>query len=250
MYRISIIDDERRAAEILEAMLLKYFPAPVDIRIITDPYLAVEHLLRDAPHLLFLDIKLPGLGGFDILAALPTREFKVIFVTAYDHFAIQAIKSSALDYLLKPVAEAELEAAITRFLSQEDTNLALKYELLMSRLQEQIRLEEKIGIANMETTLFFKPDEIVRCEAEGNYTCFYFRNRPSLLSAKTLKEYADTLDQKGFLRPHKSHLVNLSYVSALIGRSELKLVDGTLIPIARRRRSVVIDTLEQRHRRL
>jgi len=247
MYRITIIDDERRAAEILEAMLPAHLPEAADIRICCNPRQAAEHIGKFQPHLIFLDIKMPGLGGFELLEAIGERNFQVIFVTAYDQFAIPAIKESALDYLLKPVSEDELATALERFFRSDHAALAEKYETLIGQLHDQMQMQERIAITSLERTVFFTPRDIVRCEAHGNYTYFHFADKTKLLSSKTLKEHEEVLENKGFIRVHKSHLVNSLFIKAVLGKSEMRLQDDTAIPIARRRRHLVSEFVQKPH---
>lgn len=242
-YRICIVEDEKKASDILSTLLRKHMTDLQGIHVFNNPADAVEGLKTIDPHLVFLDINMPGMDGFELLDAVNTRNFQVVFVTAYDQFAIQAIKVSALDYLLKPLAESELVETLDRFKNNLNNNNTGKIEALMASLKKQETAQLRIGISGSERTYFFDAIDVVRCEAYSNYTHFYFVNRTKMLSSRTLKNHEETLVGRGFLRIHKSHLINPNCIKSVIGRSRIEMLDGSVVPIARRRRSEVLKSI-------
>lgn len=243
MTKVLIIDDEPSAVTTLELMLARYASDLGRIESSTDPLDALQLIKVYKPQLVFLDIQMPRMNGFQFLREAGDVPFEVIFTTAYDHYAIQAIRYSALDYLLKPIDAVELKAAVSRFRSAsgEGQSRALMDNLLVNvqHAQQQFRL----AVHTHEGTFFFPVDEIVRLEAEGSYTRFHFMNRMPLLASRVLKEFDEMLQGQGFIRTHKTHLVNKSYVRALHPDGFLELADQSRIEISRRRKTEVQEAL-------
>ncbi|MES1225373.1 MAG: LytTR family DNA-binding domain-containing protein, partial [Bacteroidota bacterium] len=193
------------------------------------------------PDLLFLDIEMPLQSGFDLLAAIPQIDFKVIFTTAYDQYAIRAIRYNALDYLLKPVSAKELGEAITRFQKLKDETKDVYEQQLENLFSNK---EKNLAITTYDGVVFLEIDKIIRCEADLNYTKFILTEGKSFLSSKTLKEYEDLLAiHPNFIRVHRSHLVNVDYILKFKNEGLLVLKDESAIPISRRRKEEVTKKL-------
>lgn len=215
MIRTVIIDDELDSIETLKWKLDNYCPEVQILKTFNDPALGVEYLRQAAVDLLFLDIQMPRLNGFDVLQAFSPLPFDVIFTTAYDDFGIQAIKFSALDYLLKPVQVQELQQAVAKHLqkNKEHSFSREQFELLFKNLQlEQKGQPGLIALSTKESIEFVPPEDIVVCASDSNYTMVYFQDGRKKLIAKTLKEFDMMLSQYQFFRPHHSYLVNLRQV--------------------------------------
>ena len=245
--KISIVEDESKAADILETLLRRHITDIESLQVFTRPHDAIEGIKAQQPDLVFLDINMPQLDGFELLKLLKGQSFEVVFVTAHDQFAIQAIKANALDYLLKPVSERELVEAVNKFRLREKRSRQHILPELIEELSSRSRDRARICITSKERTSFYDIADILRCEASGNYTQFFFRNGSRLLSSKTLKNYDEFLTNCGFVRVHKSHLINPDCIKAMIGRNKLEMSDGVLVPVARRRRGDIanlIGTLE------
>jgi two-component system LytT family response regulator len=206
---------------------------------------ALIHRFR--PDLVFLDIQMPGKSGFDVLLDFPNPDFEVIFITAYDQYGIQAIKFSALDYLLKPINITELKQAIEkarkRLLAKDKDN---KLENLLAYMQKGQKEVPKIALPTLGEIRYIKIDEVIRCEASDNYTTF-FTTGEQILVCKTLKEFAELLQPHQFVRTHQSHLININFVKSLLKEDggALLMKDLTKIPISRQNKDSVKDALKR-----
>ena len=244
-----IIDDEAPNRENLHALLHRYCP---DVTVVAEAgsiETGVTLLRKHRPELLFLDIQLHGHSGFELLKQLEHIDFEIIFVTAYDQYGIQAIKFSALDYLLKPIDVEELQAAVQKArvkLSQRKTNDRL--ESLVSYLKSGKETPPVIALPLQEEIRYVPVSDIIRCEASNTYTYFYLQGGEKILVSQTLKEYDSLLRTHGFLRTHQSHLVNPHYVKSWIREDGglLLLKDTTKIPVSKSHRETVKANLSGR----
>lgn len=244
--RCVLIDDEVNNLENLQYLLQQYCP---DVEIAGWAGSAdegMELIKAINPDLVFLDIQMPAKSGFDLLKSLGTISFEVIFVTAYDQYGIQAIKFSALDYLLKPVDMDDLKQAIDKAkqritLKQQNSNISN----LIAYLQKPQQEPPRIALPNLLQTHYVKVNEIVRCEASDNYTHFFLENGEKILVSRTLKEYAELLKPHGFQRTHQSHLVNTLYIKSLMKEDggTLLLQNNTRVPISRQHLEAVKTAL-------
>ena len=247
--RAVIVDDELKAREGLEEMLRKYCPEVGILATESNISDAVKTINEQSPNLLFLDIKLHNGTGFDILDQVRERNFEVVFTTAYSQYAVQAIKFSALDYLLKPINVEELQESVKRATTHIHRNLVLqdeKLDVLVENLSRPDSQEEQQMVLSLADG--FKVSnlsEIVRCTSERNYTWVYLQNGNNMLTTKTLKEYEDLLQDKGFFRCHNSHLINMRYVSKFKrGKNPtVELNDGSMIRVSRLKREAFIQAL-------
>ena len=191
---------------------------------------------------------MPDQNGFDLLKSLIHYSFEVIFVTGFDKYGIQAIRFSAIDYLLKPIDHEELKSAVKRTadkLIQKNQNY--KLENLMKLLQNsQERNDHRIALPSAKETRFVKTTQIIRCEAENNYTIFFLNNGEKILVSRPMFEYDELLSDYGFLRCHNSHLVNKSYVKSWIKEDSgyLLLENGSQIPISRMKKDFIKNALK------
>ncbi len=241
MLRTLLLDDERKSVESLEILLARHVPEVGEVVATTRPDEALDLLKNFRPDLFFLDIEMPQMTGFELLDRLPERPFDVIFTTAFDQYAIRAIRFSALDYLLKPVEPSELKAAVTRCIdrrrfAQPQTE---QLENALAAARSGSPRMERIALPTADGARLFELGEIVRCEADRNYTVFHLTRGRRILSAKTLKDYAALLSEQGFVRVHKSDLVNLDFAEGFSPSGFLRLADGNQIEVARRRKSDV-----------
>lgn len=246
MIKAVLIDDEKNALEMLEWQLQNYCPQIQIAALCRTAVEGIDAIRLHQPQLLFLDIEMPGRNGFNVLQAFPEPGFDVIFTTAYDQFALKAIKFAALDYLLKPIDADDLLQAIQRFEKREQQQqFTQKLDLLLQQYQQPAMLPGKIAFATGEGILFIKPTEILRCESSSNYTNIYFENGTRLVVSKTLKEVEELLQPYGFYRVHHSHLVNPHFVKRFIKTDggTLEMTDGVQVAVSRQRKDEILKVL-------
>lgn len=250
MIKAIIIDDEHDSIDTLKWKLENYCPEVSVPETFNDPTHGLSFLKSNSIDLLFLDIEMPKLNGFDVLREYGDIDFDVIFTTAYDDFGIQAIKFSALDYLLKPVQVQELREAVNKHLSRNRVPAVnqQQIELLFKNIQlEQSGKPGMIGLATKESIEFVEPDEIAFCASDSNYTMVHFTDGRKKLISKTLKEFDMMLNRYQFFRPHHSYLVNLRQVKEYIRTDGGYLVmrNKTTIPVSKSKREDFLRLLEQ-----
>jgi two-component system LytT family response regulator len=206
--KVLIIDDENRTRKLLSNMLESL---DFDLLISTggeDVKSGLKAIQQFSPDIVLLDVQMPDGTGFDLLDLVPDRQFTVIFVTAHQEFAIKAIKTKAFDYILKPVDIEELKATIIRVAKEKDLSLS-KSE---TDKNGEIKVNnDKIILRTHDSIFLVQLDELVRCEADGNYTTFYLSDGKKITTSKTLKEYNDLLNQKSFYKCHRSHFINFNF---------------------------------------
>jgi len=243
-----IIDDEALSADMLNYLIEKNVPAISQVKRTTSALEGLNMIESFKPQILFLDIQMPFLSGFELLAKLPNHPFSVIFTTAYNKYAIKAIRFSALDYLLKPIDADELVQAVDRYLQQkiEKKQSQDLYSNFMNNLQVSEGKQYRLALHTHHGLKLVTPQEIIRCEASNNYTIFYLTDNTSITTSKTIKEYEEILAEYNFVRVHKSHLVNLSFVEQLTNKHQLLLSNKTLVDVSRRRKSELMEVLKKR----
>jgi len=245
--RAIIVDDELNNRENLNALLAEYCQ-PVEVVGMADSVDTAFTLIKaQKPDLVFLDIKMPEKNGFELLESIKEINFEVIIVTAYNQFAIQAIKFCAIDYLLKPIDLIELINAVenvARRIGQKEENQQLKQ--LISHLNNK-GLSAKIGLASQDKVEFVETDQIIRCEADNNYTHVFLDNRKKKTISKTLKEFEELLKDHGFIRLHQSHLVNSYHIQSYRKNDGgyIQMTDDTLIPVSRTKKSEILALLKK-----
>jgi two-component system LytT family response regulator len=218
MTKAVIIDDEVNSCEMLEWQLKEFCPEIEIIGIFSSPEVALQEIPKLKPEVVFLDIEMPKINGFELLTKIGNIDFEIIFTTAYDQYAIKAMKYSAIDYLLKPIEKEELQNAIERVktksarTSNEQINFLLdQIEVLKSK--KKLR---RIAVSTSDSFTFLDLDEIVCCESESNYTYVHLTGGDKILISKTLKLIEDILDKDYFLRVSQSYLVNLNHVKKFV----------------------------------
>lgn len=246
MLKALLIDDEERATDSLRLMIEKMIPEITQVLVCNDPRSAAEIIHEFQPGLVFLDIQMPHLNGFQLLEKMPNKNFKLIFTTAYNEYAISAIRYSAFDYLLKPIDVEELQGSVQRFL-QTQQDYREQYDLLrniMHNMQASSASEFRLALPTRDGVHYLHPVEIIRCEAVGNYTKFIVVGEKNYLISKTLGEYDVLLTPHHFVRTHKSHLVNKKFISFIDHDGFAVLKDKTKVEISRRRKEEVMEALK------
>ncbi len=241
MINILILDDELNAIESLQTAIEKNIPDITEIFSTTDPAEAQLFIDQKKPPLIFLDVEMPSMTGFEFLSHQKEKNFEVIFSTAYSKYAIQAIRFSAMDFLLKPVQPDELIAAFNRFKnkSSDKQNTHKLYEHLFENLNSNSEKDFKLSLSKGNRTWFVPPAEIYYCSAYSNYTNMYLKDQTEFTVSKTLKEVEEMLSAHNFIRTHKSFLVNKLHVLTLENSGSLLLKNNTRIEISRRRMETV-----------
>ncbi len=247
MIRAVIIDDEEPNLTNLKALLLRHCPQITVTGQASNADDGIEVIRNQRPDLVFLDIQMPGKSGFDLLTSLVKPDFEVIFVTGFDQYGIQAIRFSAIDYLLKPIDIQDLKAAVARAvekITEKQQNGQLQ-NLVQLLLHSQQKTEHRIALASARETRLVKTGEIIRCVADNNYTLFFLTNGEKLLVSKPMFDYDEMLKEYGFIRPHHSHLVNVSYVKSLLKEDSgyLLMMDEFKVPISRLRKESIKKAL-------
>lgn len=247
--KVFIVDDEVKLRNYMLSLLAELMPEAVAIGTAGSVEEALVLIPTLKPDLLLLDIELPDGKGFQIVQRLKSFEGKVIFITAHDKFALQAIKCSALDYLLKPLDEDEFETALLKAkeelsLLKKKESLYAQLEILENNLAQQT--EKKIVVKNASEIHLLKVNDILRLKADSNYTELHLKGKKVVLASKTLKEFDSMLSSSNFFRVHQSHLVNLNYVEKIDKEQGLTLVleDGSEVPISTRKKDLLLQRLE------
>jgi len=243
MIQALLVDDEPKNSEILSEILRRYCPSVSVAGICTDIIEAEKMLSAVQPQLIFLDVQMPGGSGFDLLDKIRHHRIEVIFVTAHNDFLLQAIRYSALDYILKPIAIPEIIDAVSRAAERlAGKQMMQQLELLLSNMQKSAP-DQKIAIPHMEGYLFVQLSDIMRMEARGAYTEIFGNNGKSWLVSKNIGEYEQILPDTIFIRVHHAHLVNLQYVKAYHkGRGGyIEMENGGTIEVSVRRKDAFLD---------
>lgn len=241
-----LIDDEPHCLELLAHLLAKHCPDVEVAAQFSDPQAALARLGQaPPPDLVFLDVEMPRLNGFDLLNRLFPFGFKLVFTTAYDKYAVRAIKFAALDYLLKPIDIEELKTAVRRAAQQpafgaEQLQLARQLHSLPADVPPK-----RIAISGQEGVDLVEIGHIVHCDSQGSYTEVFLENGPKMVVSKNLREMEQLLEGQGFFRIHHSHLVQLRHVRRYVRGSggEVLMSDGGRLPVARSRKDEFLAAL-------
>ncbi|HLN54211.1 MAG TPA: LytTR family DNA-binding domain-containing protein [Lentimicrobium sp.] len=246
MIKCIIIDDEYHSRENLKQMLKLCCP---DVQVIDEAdrvAAGIEAIRRGNPDLVFLDIRMPDGSGFDILQKLGEVNFKVVFVTAYEEYAIKAFKFSAIDYILKPIDPDELKEAVGKavtYFKGFSANDAVKQ--LLDTITQPHQPHKKIVLKTINTLHLIEIDKIIRCESDRNYTIFYIDGEEKIVISRSMKDFEEMLQEHNFLRVHNSHLININYIRKF-HKDELLCVlsDNTSIPVAYRKKDELLNLIK------
>jgi len=244
-----IIDDEKNSREALRKKIATYCK---EIEVVAEGADGEEGLLlieKYQPEVVFLDIEMPRMNGFNMLQRLPHQNFHLVFTTAYNQYAIDAIRYSAFDYLVKPVDTKELQQGVARILEKEKHQKPAhpqQVELLLQQLLKEKNAPKKIAISTVQGMELIALDDVVYLEAVSNYTNIHCRNAKPMLTSKTLKEYEDLLPQAQFFRVHNGAIININFIKKFIKGEggQLQMSNGVLIDVARRRKEELLQLLQ------
>lgn len=248
MLKAIIIDDVKKIRESVKDLLDNNCPQVIivaEAENITD---AFTKITLHQPDLLFLDIEMPDGTGFELLQKFKQIHFKIIFITAYEEYAIKAFKHSAIDYLLKPVDKDELIEAVQKANTAiRKENMELKLQALFSHLDKKNSDAQKIVLKTSDSIYSVAINDIIHCESEKNYTTFYLNDGQKIVVSTTLKEYEELLSPSGFFRVHQSHLINLHYFDRYL-KSEggtVVLKNKAIVPVSSRKKEELLKIIEK-----
>jgi len=249
MVRTILVDDEPRGLNTLKKLLQEYCPEIKVVAECTDADTAKDKIELLEPQLVFLDISLPGKTSLDLLSELDKINFEIIFVTAHNEYTLDAFHYSAIDYLMKPIDEDILIDAVRRAVKRVTMNsVNNNVSTLLHNLQKaQAPQEMKLCIPSLKGFQVVELKDILYCEASGSYTNFFFTDKHSICTAKTIHDYEDLLEDAGFVRIHKSSLVNLLHVKEYLrgeGGSVI-LSNGHEVEVARRKKDLLIAKMKE-----
>ncbi|MEO8148123.1 MAG: LytTR family DNA-binding domain-containing protein [Bacteroidia bacterium] len=245
-YNAIVVDNELPHIRHLKNLLTEYFPHYNLIAECKSVPEGVSAITQLKPDLVFLDIEMHPHTGFDLLKELKEQSFEVIFTTSHNEYAIQAIKFSALDYLLKPFDEEDLREALIKFESKKHKDDSRRqYENLLTNLQQQHHQQQRITLASSNGMEFYKIEEIIRCESDNVYTTFYLTNNRKVLVSKPIRDWEELLEPFYFCRVHNQHLINLAHIKKYIkGEGGIAIMsDNKEVDISRRKKEAFINKL-------
>jgi two-component system LytT family response regulator len=247
--RAIIVDDESDAREKIAFLMQRYCADTVEVLAqCADGEEALKAIYQLKPDLLFLDVEMPRMTGFDLLRKVGRPEFDVIFTTAYDHYAIKAIKFSAIDYLLKPIDIDQIKEAIARVQEKRaQGDGGARVEQLVENTRPGAVMSG-ISIPSKDGFVMVKLDDIIWCEAVNYYTVFHLNGKRELVATRTLKDFEEMLDASGFARIHHSHLINLAHLARYIkgAGGQVVMSDGKTLDVSRRKKDELMARIEGR----
>lgn len=221
-----LVDDEPNNIESL-SLLLEHVPGVDVLHCFTSPEEAYHHILRNPPNILFLDVEMPGMNGFELLERLPDLPMSVIFVTAYNDFAVKAFRANAIDYVLKPILFSDLKSALDKAKEQQ-----------ARREPQKVIAENRIALPTAKGIEFIQAAMILRLQGAGAYTEIFLLNGNKMLVSGNLGEFETMLQPHGFFRCHSSHMINPRYLTRYLKEDGGSLVmsDGSTVPVSRRKK--------------
>lgn len=238
-----IVDDEQDAVEFINSLVGEYCPTLEVVGKANNVIQGVTVIKDSDPDLVFLDVEMPNGTGFDLLEQFPEKNFDVVFITAFNHYAIKAIKFSAVDYILKPININEFIDAVNKAVKKRSERRTQGNESLKI-LMENIRSSHpsRLAIPTADGMEYLNPKDIIRIEADRSYSWFFLSGDRKILVSKHLKEFQELLGDRYFFRPHNSHLINLKYVRKYIRKEGgyIEMTGGAAIPVSRNRKDIFL----------
>jgi len=246
MIKTIIIDDEKHSCDALRILLGKCCPQVEVTAICYSGEEGIRKINEIKPQLVFLDIEMPHMNGFQMLEQLSKIDFEIIFTTSYDQYAITAFKFSALDYLLKPVDREELEKAVQKVSKKINPPVSQQLEILLQKINQPTITVQRIALPTMQGLEFVPIDSIISCSSNNNYTEFFLADKKKLLVSRTLKDAEDMLADHSFLRVHNSHIVNLNAITRYVKGEGgyLVMTDGSTVDVSRSRKELLMQRLQ------
>ena len=243
-----IIDDETSSRNSLKQKLANHCPEITIIGECENGEEGIKDIEEKKPDIIFLDVEMPRMNGFTMLQQLGNKNFEVVFITAYDHYAIRAIKFSALDYLVKPVEVADLKIAVEKAIQKRKIAAGnQRLEILLQNLQDGRKELQRIAIPSLEGLQFVETGNIIYLEASSNYTCFYLTDNTKITVAKTLKDFEELLPGSLFIRIHHSYIINKNMIEKYINGKggQVIMKNGVVLEVARRKKDEFMKAIGQ-----
>lgn len=247
MIRCIVIDDEKQHRDFLRDALKNHFPDTLLVDEASSVIEGIQVVNKHSFDLLFLDVQMAPLTGFDVLKSITRRDFEVVFTTSFDSYALEAIKFSALDYLLKPYSTDDLKGAIERYHHKAQQILqAEKIDNLLHNINPENK-RKRIGLSDKNGIAFYEIDDIVYAKSENVYTTFYFINHEPVVTSKPIKEYERELSGYSFFRIHNSYLINMGRVKKYIrgDGGQVVMNDNTTLDVARQKKDSFLERLSK-----
>ncbi len=239
-----LVDDEENSLDILEIELKEYCPQVEIVAKCKSGKEAIAAVHEFNPDVVFLDIEMPQMNGFEVLKNLEDQEFDVIFVTAYDQFALKAFEFSAVDYLLKPIVKERLIAAVEKVSSLAETSISVEQlNMLMTNFQSYWQSQPRVALPTSEGLEFVSVDQIIYAQSESNYCWVFFDDGSKIFLSKTLKDLEGLLAKHGFIRIHQSYLINADFIKRYVrGQGGyIILSNGAKVPVSRSKKEVILN---------
>jgi two-component system LytT family response regulator len=246
MLRAILVDDEENSLNALKQKIIHHCDAVTIIASCTKPDEAIEKINSLRPDILFLDIEMPGINGFSLLKKIDYKNSEIVFVTAYDHYAIKAIRFSALDYLVKPVDVDELKATIDRAIEKKNSGSSnQRLDLLLDHLSQTKKSFNRIAIPSHEGIQFIKVTDIIYLEANVNYTHIYTAENSKYIVSRTIKDFEEILPPETFIRIHNSYIINKDYLQKYIRGEggQVVLSNGVVLDVAKRKKAEFLKAI-------
>jgi len=244
MLKAIIVDDEPYCCEALSILLEDNQQVEV-VACCHSASDALAAIQKKSPDLVFLDVEMPKMNGFEMLEQLPAVNFDLIFTTSYDKYALKAIRFSAIDYLLKPVDQEELLNAVQKVIRRSQKPIAQQLEILMQKINNPSKPINKIAMPTMEGLQMIPVDSIISCESDSNYTILHLKDKQKVIVSRTLKDIEEMLEDHSFSRVHHSYMVNLNEIQKYIKGEGgyLLMSDGSTVDVSRSKKEILLKKL-------
>ncbi|HIA37183.1 MAG TPA: response regulator transcription factor [Flavobacteriales bacterium] len=246
MLKTIIVEDEEKASLNLKNILHEYCENVEVVDMQEGVASGIASIKKHKPDLVFLDVKMRGETGFDLLEQIDDINFEIIFTTAHNEYALKAFKFSAIHYLLKPIDIEQLVDAVQRVKEIKNHKFnKVRFDMAIENLKDQKNTFRKIALPTVDGLIFIQIEDIIRCESEDNYTYFILQNETRVLVSKTIKHYEELLVEHNFFRVHQSHLINLNHITKY-HKGEggyATMADGSSVPVSRRKKIAFLNTL-------
>lgn len=236
--KIILVDDELPSLQNLEQKIIEFCPDLSIIGTTQKPEAAIEMIENLKPDVVFLDIEMPRMNGFKMLEEIKEKKFEVVFTTAYNHYAIDAVRISAFDYLVKPISVNDLQSTVGRLFKTRHNKTPEKLDVLRQNLSSYRSQHDKISIATSEGVEFIEIKQILRIESSSNYSKIFFMDGKNILVTKLLKDFEEILQPYRFYRIHNSHLINLNYIKKYIrgDGGQVVMENNEVVDVSRRKK--------------